>query len=131
MAKNINFKQLAKELDKLSKSIDVSTKDMMNTYALSLQKDIIERSPVDKGLYRGSHMITIGYPSNYYSVDQKDNISQSVVSLSNRKTKDSIYIQTNLPYSVKIEKGYSKQAPDGVYSQALEEVKPPKFKLKK
>ncbi|QEO58327.1 HK97 gp10 family phage protein [Francisella marina] len=129
--KKINFKQLSKELNNISKGIDKSTKDMMNTYALSLQKDIIERSPVDKGTYKGSHRITVGYPSKYYNVDNKDAITQATLSLSNRKAKDPIFIQTNLPYSRRLEDGYSKKAPNGIYSKALEEVEPPKFKLKK
>lgn len=71
-------------------------------------------SPVDSGRYRGAHHISQGAPS--YAMSGATSISVQAGDYRN------IYIQNNLPYSERIENGWSKQAPSGVYGNAVNSV---------
>lgn len=68
-------------------------------------------SPVDTGRYRGSHHISVGSPS--YAMSGATTATLAVGQY------ERVYIQTNLPYCIRLENGWSKQAPTGVYQNAF------------
>ncbi|MCS3467087.1 hypothetical protein M2401_000808 [Pseudomonas sp. JUb42] len=91
----------------------------MRNIATAMLGEVVLRSPVDTGRFRRNNVISIGSPvfSTLLDVD-KDGaetkaIGQTVLSTLSPYTV--IYIQNNLPYAEKLENGYSKQAPTGVY----------------
>lgn len=91
--------------------------------AMALLGEIVLRSPVDTGRFRGNTTVSIGAPvySNSDTVDPSGSatISAGNAVLSGLKPYTVIYIQNNLPYAEKLEKGHSKQAPNGVFGLAF------------
>lgn len=98
--------------------------DPIDTYAdfaVRLFNAIVAKSPVDTGIYRGNHIMTVGYQDFSYDTNQKEPRKYDK-SFYGRKDFVPIYIQNNLPYAYRLEHGHSKQAPQGVYMQALQEI---------
>lgn len=93
---------------------------------LTAYNRIVNRSPVDKGLFRSSNVITKNSrdTKEYENVDES-RISDSQLDISKMKfrTGDQIIIQNNSVYGARLESGYSKQAPAGIYSVTEVEVK--------
>lgn len=116
--------------------IDVEVSRRVRTIALALLNEIIERSPVDTGRFRGSHIVSIGQP--VYTVTTEldpsggNTLSRGSAVLSGLEPYTQVFIQTNLPYAERLENGgyngptekvteagFSKQAPEGVYGLAF------------
>ncbi|MEX6158890.1 MULTISPECIES: hypothetical protein [Providencia] len=100
--------------------------EMKRTAGAMLQA-VIFGSPVDKGTFRGNHRVTEGSADRGYDVSQVDKsgnetLQLGVSTITNSKPFTTLYIQNNLPYSVSLEQGHSRQAPKGVYSVAFETV---------
>lgn len=73
--------------------------------------NLVALSPVDTGRYRNAHHISMGGPSYAQS-------GETTISIPVGYYKP-IYLQNNLPYVLRIENGWSKQAPTGVYQNAF------------
>ena len=86
--------------------------------ALDLFSRIILKSPVRTGRFRGNWQVAIGsIPSGVIDLTDKDGtatISKVQAEVLNLKAGDIISLINNVPYSVRLEFGYSKQAPSGV-----------------
>lgn len=83
--------------------------------AMALLGEIVLRSPVDTGRFRGNTMVTIGAPV-FANIDVLDKTGGATIAagqavLSGLKPYTVIYIQNNLPYAERLENGHSKQAP--------------------
>lgn len=95
----------------------------MAAYALN---QIISRSPVSSGAYRGNHRVTVNSENHSYDLTHVDKTGQMTLTEGLRiigqvrQPFGRIVIQNNLPYGEALEDGYSKQAPAGVYSVATE-----------
>lgn len=97
-------------------------KIVKDSTAFALQQ-VITRSPIDTGAYRGNHQVSIGKPDNTFDLEAKDLTSAYVKAggvISKIKIGNLVYVQNCLPYSLKLENGWSKQAPQGVYSLAFQ-----------
>lgn len=78
-------------------------------------------SPVAEGTYRANHTVSFGSPDYRYTAN-KDGMSLAFSAI-NSLTPSAlpvVYIQNNLPYAERLENGWSKQAPSGIYSLAYE-----------
>ncbi|WP_122544365.1 HK97 gp10 family phage protein [Pseudomonas viridiflava] len=95
----------------------------MRIIAMALLGEIVSRSPVDTGRFRGNTTVTIDSPvfSNSQTLDPtgSTSISKGASVLGGLKPFSIIYIQNNLPYAEKLENGHSKQAPAGVFGLAF------------
>lgn len=86
------------------------------------------KRPVDyrPGMFRASHFVSVGEPN--YSKPANPDKQGTLTMLNGKAVIDQapaysvIYIQSNLPYSVSLENGHSKQAPTGVYANAFNGV---------
>lgn len=88
---------------------------------------VIVGSPVDEGTFRGNHRVSLDSPSDEKDAGVNDKDGNATARkglniLKSAKFGGLIYIQNNMPYSVRLEDGYSKQAPDGVYRVAFQAV---------
>ena len=99
----VPFEQLA---DDIEQELDRKYR----AFWFTLWNGVNLRSPVDTGRYRSSHCKVQGQPG--YST-----VGTGFVSPPNGLPTMSIY--TALPYSERLENGYSGQAPSGVYQNAL------------
>ena len=81
---------------------------------------VIVRSPVDQGAFRGNHKVSVNNPDTTSDKNLKDTQANKTLLSESEKLKqlklgDTVYIQNNLPYAVRLENGHSQQAPLGIY----------------
>lgn len=93
---------------------------------------VIMASPVMDGAFRSNHRVTVNkttnetVPSNGNKAP-KGTLDQEVFAegagqILQAKLGDSVYIQNNLPYALRLENGHSRQAPLGVFALAFQSV---------
>lgn len=100
---------------------------------LDLFGNIIVRSPVDKGSYRASHGIANHDPHPEEAVvrlSETGSEKSKAGEIARKKARawtweigmGDIFLFNNLPYAEPLENGHSKQAPSGIYRQAMTEI---------
>ena len=110
----INFGVKAlKDADKFTKKI---TGEML--------QQVITRSPVDTGAFRGNHRVGIGsLDSNANKADTSNPLQKGLATIqSGGGLGKLVLISNSLPYATKIEFGHSMQAPNGVYSLSFQSI---------
>lgn len=94
--------------------------------ALAMLNEIVLRSPVDTGRFRGNNIVSVGAPvyTSSANVDPtgSETIQQGVRVMTGLEPYTQVFIQNNLVYSVELERGHSKQAPSGVYEVSFHSV---------
>ncbi|MEQ4621214.1 hypothetical protein ABN056_08300 [Providencia vermicola] len=110
-----------------SQIVTADVGDETKRTAREMLQAVVLGSPVDKGAFRGNHRVSEMTPD--YQFDEKrqdksgnETLSVGLAAISESRPFTVLYIQNNLPYSVKLEQGHSGQAPKGVYSVAFETV---------
>lgn len=102
---------------------DDEFKKRRNKIVLGGHRDVVLSSPVDTGRYRGNHILSIGRRSQTKTTatDRAGTkaIASGALSLVGAKPYTIVWLQNNLPYGPDLEKGTSKQAPEGVYGPAF------------
>ncbi|HEN8710629.1 TPA: HK97 gp10 family phage protein [Pseudomonas putida] len=91
--------------------------------ALAMLNEIVLRSPVDTGRFRGNNIVSIGAPV-YTTTENLDKsggetIQRGLSVMSGLEPYTQVFIQNNLPYAQALEDGHSKQAPSGVFGLAF------------
>jgi len=123
VTKTVTFESLPKELDLLTKNLESSFDNAIKDYTVTLVSRMYDISPVDTGLYRSNHNVSLDKRSqNTYSITSKDTVvgdAASKVNEFNSLRNEFVYIQNNLDYAEKLENGGSNQAPAGIYGQAI------------
>lgn len=94
--------------------------------AMAMLNEIVLKSPVDTGRFRGNNIVSVGAPV-YTSTDNVDKsggetIQRGLSAMSGLEPYTQVFIQNNLPYSGALEDGHSKQAPGGVYAVSFNGV---------
>lgn len=101
-------------------------KRRIRVIALAMLNEIVLRSPVDTGRFRGNNIVSIGSPvhTNTASLDPggDETINRGLSVMSGLEPYTQVFIQNNLVYSVELERGHSKQAPSGVYEVSFHSV---------
>ena len=94
--------------------------------AIQILNVVVETSPVDTGRFRNNNMVSLDAPdlSETEQVDPSGVIAlqRGIGVISKAANYGVIYIQNNLPYAEALENGHSKQAPTGIYANALNGV---------
>lgn len=94
--------------------------------ALAMLNEIVLRSPVDTGRFRGNNIVSVGAPvyasSESFDPSGSETIQRGLSAMSGLEPYTQVYIQNNLPYATALEDGHSKQAPGGVYAVAFNGV---------
>lgn len=110
----INFGVKAlKDADKFTKKI---TGEML--------QQVITRSPVDTGAFRGNHRVGIGaLDPNANKADTSSPLQKGLATIqSGGGLGKLVLISNSLPYAIRLENGYSQQAPLGIYSLSFMSV---------
>lgn len=94
--------------------------------ALAMLNEIVLRSPVDTGRFRGNNIVSVGAPV-YTSTDNVDKnggetVQRGLSVMSGLEPYTQVFIQNNLPYAVPLEDGHSQQAPAGIYAVSFNSV---------
>lgn len=114
----INFSfRILKDADALTKKITAA-----------MLQQVVMRSPVDTGAFRGNHRVMVGRPDFTYDRSSVDKAGNNVLQKGLGTIQAGggigkvVYISNSLPYSVRLERGWSMQAPAGVYSLSFKSV---------
>lgn len=103
---------------------DLSKK--IRTIAIQLLNEITMRMPVDTGRARANTIVSIGAPVyqvlESYDKSGGNTIMNGASRLSGLEPYTVVYLQNNLPYIERLEDGYSKQAPVGMFGAAFNSV---------
>ncbi|WP_047304443.1 phage protein [Pseudomonas fluorescens] len=113
----------------LSLFADVVEQDLskrIRVIAMAMLNEIVLRSPVDTGRFRGNNIVTVGAPV-YTATESLDpsgglTITRGLAAMTGLEPYTQVFIQNNLPYATKLEDGYSKQAPAGIYETSFNGV---------
>ena len=97
--------------EQVKDDIEKEINDKINKFLMICYNNVVALSPVDTGRYRGAHHFSIDTPS--YAETGATFVR---VPLGEYPT---VYLQNNLPYAERIELGWSKKAPTGVYGNAF------------
>lgn len=94
--------------------------------ALAMLNEIVLRSPVDTGRFRGNNIVSVGGPV-YTTTENLDKsggetIQRGLSAMSGLEPYTQVFIQNNLPYAGPLEDGHSKQAPAGIYAVSFNSV---------
>lgn len=83
-------------------------------------RQVVIRSPIMDGEFRASHRVTVGKPQAGYDkgfdLAGGATIAKGLGVVATLKLGGLVYIQTLSPYGLKLEHGFSKQAPQGIYA---------------
>lgn len=94
--------------------------------AMAMLNQIVLRSPVDTGRFRGNNIVSLGAPvyTSTVNVDPTgaETINQGLSAMTGLEPFTQVFIQNNLPYAVPLEDGHSKQAPAGIYAVSFHGV---------
>lgn len=94
--------------------------------ALAMLNEIVLRSPVDTGRFRGNNIVSVGSPVYTSSVNVdptgSETIQQGVRVMTGLEPYTQVFIQNNLIYAVPLEDGHSQQAPAGIYAVSFNSV---------
>lgn len=101
--------------------------EMIRNVAMALVRALISHSPVDTGRFRcswvaGKNSANTDIPTFTSDDGGSASISRVMAALSGMKYGDSLYISSNLAYSLMLEYGWSGQAPSGVAEISVMEV---------
>lgn len=99
--------------------------DLQKKIVGDMLQGVIVSSPVDQGVYRSNHRLSINSPDNTFDENQKTNdaFQRASGAISSIKLGNLVYIQNNAPYGIRLENGHSQQAPLGIYSVTFASVK--------
>ncbi|BBT40881.1 HK97 gp10 family phage protein [Pseudomonas putida] len=94
--------------------------------AMAMLNEIVLRSPVDTGRFRGNNIVSVGGPV-YTATENLDKsggetIQRGLSAMSGLEPYTQVFIQNNLPYAGPLEDGHSKQAPAGIYAVSFNGV---------
>lgn len=94
--------------------------------AMAMLNEIVLRSPVDTGRFRGNNIVSVGGPV-YTTTENLDKsggetIQRGLSAMSGLEPYTQVFIQNNLPYAGPLEDGHSKKAPAGIYAVSFNGV---------
>ena len=91
--------------------------------AITLLNNIQLLSPVDTGRFRSNTIVSFGSPDYRYT-ENTGGMGEAFSAINGLTPTELpvIHVQNNLPYSQRIEEGWSGQAPQGVYKLSFESM---------
>lgn len=112
---------------RVSKDIDRFVTLIQQKIALQILEGVVNMNPVLSGRSRGNWYATIGAPSGQYDEAGYASSAQEVVDrgtavISALAVLGAVYITNNTPYINELEKGSSKQAPQGMVQVTLDRL---------
>lgn len=105
----------------LAKAGDKSDQ-VVRKVAIELQNSMIQMSPVDSGRFKSNWAAGIGAINTDISATAgSDAQGRTGIALSGWKPGQTIFLTNSLPYSLRLEYGWSKQAPAGMVRLTVQE----------
>ena len=122
-----NLKEFNLEIDKFTESVPEKVTVLQKKIAFEAIRRIPEKTPVDTGRAKGNWQITIGSPAGaileLFDKDGNPTIAKAMAQLQNLPPYQVVYITNNVHYIIYLENGHSMQAPAGMVSVTIEELR--------
>lgn len=112
---------------RISKNIDHIVILVQQKLSLQILEGIVNMNPVLTGRSRGNWYVTIGAPSAAsdeagFASSAQEVVSRGQAAVSALVALGPVYITNNTPYIIELEKGSSKQAPQGMVQVTLDRL---------
>jgi hypothetical protein len=111
-------KSFKADIAKFAAKVSGTADQAVRKIALGIFANIVTASPVDTGRFRGNWLIGLqSRPTEQLDVEVKDPTAvtqREGEKLGEAKAGITIYLSNNLPYALRLEYGYSRQAPAGM-----------------
>ena len=105
----------AKEAQKNLKLLQEDATKVARESFIQLGSNIVTRSPVNTGRFRSNWLGAYGtYDTTTTEKTDVDSVGEMIVTLNGLTVGDVFYFTNSLPYALRLEYGYSEQAPSGV-----------------
>lgn len=125
-------RQFALDLDKIGKQIPATALAVQKSLALKGLRGLVQKAPVDTGAFRGNFQIVIG-SGDAAPIARKDagargtdpsgaSLAAEEAKLATAQPFGVVSIVNALPYAERLEKGWSQQAPSGVFALTAAEL---------
>ena len=115
-----NPAQFSKDLSRFVDKVELDLGKFRRRILLDLKGKVETKTPVDQGTARASWAVSDSTPSSYVPSDGGGSKGPVEGSFSNPY--DISFLVSNLPYTERLEFGYSKQAPQGMVRVSLAEI---------
>ncbi|OWU80349.1 hypothetical protein ATO5_02655 [Loktanella sp. 22II-4b] len=103
--------------------------EFVSLVGLTALRALVQKSPVDTGRFKGNWQLSIGTPEagQLETTDPSGGAtlakgSTAIAPYAGLKNFPPVWIVNNLPYSERLEDGYSKQAPGGMVGLTVAEL---------
>lgn len=117
--------QFTLDLTRIANKYKARMDVVVQKVTLDLFGNVILKTPVDTGRARMNWIVSVGgYGTN--TIEGLDKTGSSSISMASAKVNGTtyggiVYMVNNLPYSIRLEYGYSKQAPLGIVRTTITE----------
>lgn len=116
--------EFAIELSRFAEEVKAEHVRLMKKVTLELLGRVTQKSPVDTGRFRANWMVGINATDHTTTESTvNDTIERGMATLTPLAFGETIHVSNNLPYANQLEHGYSGQAPEGILSVSVEEIK--------
>lgn len=112
----------ALDLSKACEKAKGQTELVARKVMLDLFSRVIMKSPVDTGRFRANWNVGYGSADKTTSNATDNSLGRVTKEISTAKIGGSIYLSNSLPYSIRLENGWSGQAPAGMVRLSLVEI---------
>jgi len=119
--------QFVMSLDKFRETVPDKFGQIMRKVTIDMTGRIVQRSPVDTGRFRGNWYASVGQPKliTTFNTDktgqQTIRRANSAIGLFDPEKEQDIWITNSLPYAIRLENGWSGQAPAGMVGVTVTE----------
>jgi len=112
----MNAHQFGNELEAEFGSKSREMVRFIKTVALDALSSVVKMSPVASGRFRGNWDTSIGAASSkaFDTATPDASLTRGDVALANFGAFKAVYLSNSLPYALRLENGYSGQAPSGM-----------------
>lgn len=111
--------------DQVILQLDAKVDAVTRAIALEALKRLVQRSPVDTGLFRNSWQVgldTINTATGSPGTNGGGALTDGAAALSQARAGQTIAITNSLPYAERLEDGWSQQAPNGIVAITAAEM---------
>ena len=109
---------LSKACEKAKGQTELAARKVM----LDLFSRVIMKSPVDTGRFRANWNVGYGSPDKTTTQSTNSALGKVQAEIATAKLDGSIFLSNSLPYSIRLENGWSVQAPAGMVRLSLVEI---------
>jgi hypothetical protein len=122
--------QFEKALKQFEDKTNAKLELVLRIVSLKAFTEVVMMSPVDTGRFRGNWQVAVGPQISYLppdnDVDPSGNATVGIVTEVTQRLKagETVWLVNNLPYALRLEYGWSEQAPGGMVRLVAQRWKP-------